>query len=139
MIRRLVLTETATGVTYTARTSIPHGARLLDVYLETTAAWTAATCPVDVGDSDAADALVGAQNLKAQQGIPGSGAGGTDWGNGLSDSDGPISAGGPGKFYPSGDLVTVVASPTVPGGPTGLSYVTLLLELGAVVNPAAVV
>ena len=51
--------------------------------------------------------------------------GGTDWGNGLNGTTGPFSAGGPGKLYPSGDVVTAVVTPTVPGGPTGISAITL--------------
>ena len=139
MIRTLTFTETSTGATYTARTSIPRGARLLEVFLETTVAWTAATAPVDVGDSDAADALVKAANLKAQQGIDSSGKGGTDWGNGLNGTTGPYSTGGPGKLYPAGDVITAVLSPTVPGGPTGVSRITLWIELNATTNPATVV
>lgn len=127
-VRTLTFVETANGATYTARTSIPPGARIVDVLLETFTAWTAATAPIDVGDSDAADALVGAADLASQQGVVGSGSGGTDWGNGLTDADGPYSAGGPGKLYPSGDLITAVVTPTVPGGPTGVSRVTILFE-----------
>ena len=42
MMRRVVLTETASGLTYTAQTSVPAGARIVDVLVETTAAWAAA-------------------------------------------------------------------------------------------------
>lgn len=127
-VRTLTFTETLDGVTYTAATSVPKGWRVLDVFVETTVGWTAATAPLDVGDSDANDALVAAVNLKAQQGIAGKDANGTDWGNGLSDADGPASAGGPGKLYPAGDTITAVATATVPGGPTGISRLTLWLE-----------
>lgn len=139
MLRTLTFTETALGVTYTARTSVPAGARLLDVLVETTTGWAAATAPLDVGDSDASDALIAAVDLKAAQGAAASGLGGTDWGNGLSDSDGPYSAAGPGKLYPSGDVITAVVAPTVPGGPTGVSKVTLVLELAGTVRAARVV
>lgn len=127
-LRVLTLTETVDGATYTAVTSIPPNWRLMDVYLETDVAWTAATCPVDVGDLDGADSLAAAVDLASQQGIAGKDASGTDWGNGLTDADGPVSSSGPGKLYPSGSIITAVASPTVPGGPTGVSRVTLLLE-----------
>lgn len=140
MMRRLVLTETATGVTYTARTSIPAGARILDVLIETTAAWTASTCPISVGDSDAADALVQAYDAAAVTFLNDLGGtfGGTAWGDAAGNGT-AYSSSGTGKLYPTGDLITVVASPTVPGGPTGLTYVTLLLELPSVVRQAAVV
>ncbi len=140
MLRRLVLTETATGVTYTARTSIPAGGRLLDVLIETPDAWTAATCPIDVGDVDAADALVAAfdaANVGYVNGRSGNYAG-TAWGD-ASGNGAPYRALGTGKLYPTGSLITVVASPTVPGGPTGLTYVTLLIDVGSIVNPAGVV
>lgn len=139
MIRLLTFTETVAGATYTAKTSIPKGARLLDVLLETTTAWTAATAPITIGDADAADSLVKAADLAAQQGIDANTQGGTNWGNGLNGTDGPVSAGGPGKLYPSGGLITAVCSPTVPGGPTGVSRVSFLIETASVNNPASVV
>lgn len=138
MIRTLRFTETIDGATYTASTSIPAGGRILDVLLETTAAWTAATAPLDVGDADASDALVGAEAMDGLVGKAAAGAGGTDWGNGLGDTDGPQSAGGPGKSYPAGGTITAVVTPTVPGGPTGLSAVTLLIELPGVSRRAVV-
>lgn len=139
MIRELHFTETVDGVTYTAVTSMPAGARLLDILIETYTGWTAATADLDLGDSDANDALAAAVDLTGQMGVAGNGAGGTDWGNGLSDSDGPYSAGGPGKLYPNGDLITAVVTAGTPGGPTGFSRVSLLLELRGVSNPATVV
>lgn len=141
MIRTLTFTETATGVTYTAVTTVPAGSRLLDIYVETTVAWTAATATLDIGDSDAADSLAASAtaDLAAQQGIAGSAAGGTDWGNGLAAADGPISSAGPGKLYPTGDTITAVCAPTVPGGPTGVSKITLLLETPSVHRAATVV
>lgn len=138
-VRTLTFTETVAGLTYTAVTSVPKGARILDVLLESTAAWTAATSDLDVGDSDAADALVQAQDMSAQFGQPAAGAGGTDWGNGLTGADGPFSATGPGKLYPSGDLITAVITATVPGGPTGISRVTILFEFAGAHRAATVV
>ena len=138
-VRTLTFVETVAGVTYTAVTSVPKGARILDVLLETTAGWTAATADLDVGDSDAADALVGALDVSSQFGIAASGGGGTDWGNGLSDADGPYSSVGPGKLYPSGDIITAVITATVPGGPTGLSRVTILFEIAGAHRVATVV
>ena len=138
MLRILTFTETDTGVTYTAKSSIPPGARLLDVLLETTVAWTAATAPVDVGDSDASDALVKAADLAAQQGIGAGGTGGTDWGNGLTGTDGPYQTGGAGKLYPNGDTITAVISPTVPGGPTGVSRITLMFDMSGTTRRAVV-
>lgn len=135
-IRVLTFTETVAGATYTARCSLPDGSRLLDVLLETTVAWTAATAPVDVGDADAADALVAATDLAAQQGIAATGLGGTDWGNGLVGADGPYSAGGPGKLYPAGAAIVAVITPTVPGGPTGISRVSLWYEAANVTRAA---
>ncbi len=131
MIRTLLFTEDDTSLTYTAEISIPVGARLLDIYVETDVAWTAATAPLDVGDSDASDALcdAGTVDLTGQQGIAGSACAGTDWGNGLTAADGPISNGGPGKLYPSGDTITAVATATVPGGPTGISRIVLFLQV----------
>jgi len=129
-VRTLTFTETVAGLVYTAVTSIPKGARIIDVLIESTAAWTAATALLDVGDSDAADALIQAQDMTSQFGINAIAAnGGTDWGNGLIQADGPYSSTGPGKLYPSGDIITAVITATVPGGPTGLSRVTILFEI----------
>jgi len=140
MVRSVTFTETVAGVTYTAVTSIPAGARLLDIAVETTAAWTAMTAPVDVGDSDATDALVKGHDLAAIQGaVLAAAGGGTDWGNGLIGATGPYSAGGPGKLYPTGDVITAVCSPTVPGGPTGVSKLTLIFELPGTSRAATVV
>jgi hypothetical protein len=138
-VRVLTLTETVAGVTYTATTSVPKGARILDVLTETTVAWTAATAPVDVGDGDGADSLIAAADLAAQQGAAATGLGGTDWGNGLTDADGPQSAGGPGKLYPNGGTIVAVCTPTVPGGPTGVSRITLLFEFAGATRAAVVV
>lgn len=129
MIRTLFFTETVAGATYTASVTVPAGARLLDVLVDTSVAWTAVTAPIDVGDSDASDALVNGFDMAAQGGTAAKSKGGTDWGDGLSGNNGPLSAVGPGKFYPNGDTITAVCSPTVPGGPTGVSSVSLLLEI----------
>lgn len=140
MMRRLVLTETASGLTYTAVTSVPVGARILDVLVETTAAWAAATVTVDVGDSDGADSLAAAVDVSAVLYANDSGGtfGGTAWGDTGGDGK-SYSGGGSGKLYPAGDLITVTATATVPGGPTGLTYVTLLMETASVVQRASVV
>lgn len=134
-LRTLTFTETVDGVTYTARTSLPVGARLLDVLLETTEAWTAASADLDVGDADAADALITAYDLTsvAFKNADGSGAVGGAWGNdggdgapyGGSDNSG---GGGSGKLYPNGATITAVVTAGTPGGPTGLSSVSLLFE-----------
>ena len=133
MVRTIRFTETADGATYTGKVSVPAGARLLDLLLETTVAWTAATAPLDVGDSDASDALIAAMDIA---GVTfgdsyGLNFNGTAWGNANNDG-GPAYNGGSGKLYPNGDTITAVITPTVPGGPTGISTVTLLLELGGV-------
>lgn len=126
--RVLTFTETATGVTYTAKCSLPPGSRLLDVLIETTVAWTAATAPLDVGDSDAADALVQALNVAAQDFTSaGAKTSGTAWGDSGGNGSAYLSSGS-GKLYPSGATITAVISPTVPGGPTGVSRVTLWFE-----------
>lgn len=140
MMRRLVLTETASGLTYTAQTSVPVGARILDVLIETFTDWTAASLAIDVGDSDATDALVAAfaAETAAATFVNGSViSSGTAWGDaaGLGHA---YTDGGTGKLYPSGDLITVVGTATVPGGPTGLTYVTLLMELPGVVRQSVV-
>lgn len=138
--RVLTFTETAAGVTYTASCSLPKGSRLLDVLVETTVAWTAATAPIDVGDADAADALVSGDDIAAQQGVTAAFNGsGTDWGNGLNGASGPYSASGPGKLYPNGAIITAVVTPTVPGGPTGISRITLWFEQAQNQYRAAVV
>jgi len=140
MMRRIVLTESASGLTYTARTSVPVGARIVDVLIEQLAAWTAATITVDVGDSDAPDALVAAYDISGAGFSTAANASGTAWGdafgNGAPYSD-PAQL-GTGKLYPTGDLINIVATATVPGGPTGLTYVTLLMETGSVIRQAEV-
>lgn len=140
MMRRIVLTETASGLTYTAQTSVPVGARILDVLVETTAAWSAATIAVDVGDSDASDALASAVDASGVVFSSGVNNGGTAWGNaggdGAAYSD--TASGGTGKLYPAGDIITVVGTATTPAGPTGLTYVTLLLETASVVKQSTV-
>jgi hypothetical protein len=138
-VRTLTLTETVAGLTYTGRVSVPAGARVIDVLVETTAAWAAATAALDVGDSDANDALIGALSVSAQGAWVASANGGTDWGNGLTDNTGPYSAGGPGKLYPSGDTITAVVTATVPGGPTGHTVVTVLYEFAGVHRVATAV
>jgi len=128
MLRTLSFTETIAGATYTASCSVPAGYRLIDLIIETTTAWTAATAPVDIGDSDGGDSLVQTLDLAPQGGVTAAGGGGTDWGNGLTGADGPYSAGGAGKLYATADTITAVVTPTVPGGPTGISRVTAWLE-----------
>ncbi len=137
-VRTLTFTETQTGVGYTGVTSIPPGARLMDVLIETFTAWTAATAVLDLGDADGAEALVKDHAAKAAQGVAGAGTGGLDWGNGLTGATGPYSAGGPGKLYPTGDVLTAVITPTVAGGPTGISRVTIWYEFAGVQRVAAV-
>lgn len=139
MIRTLFFAETVAGATYTASVTVPAGARLLDVLVDTSVAWAAATAPIDVGDSDAADALVKNFDMAAQGGTAGKSKGGTDWGDGLTGNNGPLSAVGPGKLYPNGDTITAVVSPTVPGGPTGISSVSLLIEIPSTHRVAVVV
>lgn len=140
MMRRLVLTETATGTTYTAETSIPVGARITDVLIETFAAWTAGSIAVDVGDSDDPQALIAAYDLTGAAYSTAANGSGTAWGD-SSGNGAPYSAAlgvGTGKLYPSGDLITVVGTAGTPGGPTGLTYVTLLIEQASVVRQASV-
>lgn len=141
----MTFTETVDGATYTASIDLPANTRLLDVLVETFTAWTAATAPLDVGDSDAADALASGLNVAAQMGVVGANATGTDWGNGLTGADGPYgyngtqaSTSGPGKLYPAGDTITAVITPTVPGGPTGVSRVTLIAQVEAAAVAAVV-
>ena len=129
-IRVITIAETVAGLTYTGRTTLPPGSRLIDVMIESDTAWTAAVAALDLGDVDAADALAAAVDVTAQFGAAGAGQGGTDWGNGLTDSDGPYSAAGPGKWYPNGTTVTAVVTAGTPGGPTGQSRVTLWYEPG---------
>jgi hypothetical protein len=138
-VRVLTFTETVAGVTYTAVTSLPKGSRLLDVLIETTVAWTAATAALDLGDVDASDALAAAVDLTSQFGVAGANQGGTDWGNGLTDSDGPYSATGPGKLYPAGSPITAAVTAGTPGGPTGISRVTLWYEFAGPSRAASVV
>jgi len=140
MMRRLVLTETASGLTYTAQTSVPVGARILDVLFETVEAWTAATIAVSVGDSDGAHSLAASFDASSVIFSTAANGSGDGWGNAGGDG-GPYSAGegsGTGKLYPNGDLVTVQGIATTPGGPTGLTYVTLLMELPSVIRQATV-
>lgn len=140
MVRTLTFVETVDGETYTARTSVPPGARLLDLLIETTEAWTAASADLDVGDSDASDALCSAVDLTSV--VFGDSYNinfnGTAWGNAAGDGS-PTFVGGTGKLYPSGDLITAVVTAGTPGGPTGLSRVTLLLELPALQRRAVAV
>jgi len=140
-MRRIVLTETASGLTYTAQTSVPVGARITDVLIESLAGWTAATITVDVGDSDASDALVAAYDVSSAGFSTAANGSGTAWGD-AAGNGAPYSTAagvGTGKLYPAGDLITVVGTATVPGGPTGLTYVTLLMEPASVVRQATVV
>jgi hypothetical protein len=139
MLRTLSIVETDAGLTYTARASVPAGARLLDVLIESSAAWTAATADLDVGDLDGADALIASADITGTDGSAAEGLGGTDWGFGRDGTNGPYSASGPGKLYPSGSTITAVVTATVPGGPTGISLVTLLLELPGTHRAATVV
>lgn len=139
MLKVISIVETVAGVTYTGQTSIPAGARVMDAYLETTSAWTAGTAPCDVGDSDAVDALAAAVDIAGVGITDGATGAGTDWGNGLTAVNGPISALGAGKLYLNDDTVTAVVSPTVPGGPTGASRVILWVELDTTIHDALVV
>jgi hypothetical protein len=124
-LRILRFAETVDGVTYTARTNIPKGARLLDILMETTVGWTAATASLDVGDSDGADSLINGQDISNVDGVTiDSAAGGTYW----ASPPNPYSGSGTGKLYPAGDSITAVVTATVPGGPTGLSSVALWFE-----------
>jgi hypothetical protein len=138
MMRRIVLTETASGLTYTGVTSVPAGARIVDVLVETTAAWAAATVAVDIGDSDDPQALAAAYDISSVVYDTGVNTNGTAWGD-ASGTGNPYSAQGTGKLYPAGDLITVVGTATTPAGPTGLTYVTLLMELGSIVRQSTVV
>ena len=128
MIRTMTFTETVAGITYTATTSVSPGYRLLDVLVETDTAWTAATAALTIGDSDATDSLVKALSVKAQGGTAAKSKSGTNWGNGLNGTNGPYSAAGPGKLYPSGSIITAIVTAGTPGGPTGISRVQLLME-----------
>lgn len=139
MIRTLNFTQTETGTVYTAHTSIPAGARLMDLDLETFAAWTCSTAAISIGDADGAATLVSAANIKAQQGIPAKAKGGTNWGNGLVGTTGPISALGPGKLYPTGGPITAVLTVGTPSGETGITVVSLWIEMPTVVRAASVV
>lgn len=124
-LRILRFAETVDGATYTARTNVPKGARLMDILAETTAAWTAATALLSVGDSDGADSLVQDQGVADLGGVNGKGmARGADW----STDGNPYGDGNAGKLYVAGDTITAVVVATVPGGPTGLSSVVLWFE-----------
>lgn len=140
-VRTLTFAETASGVTYTAVTSIPPGARLLDVLVETTAAWTAATADLTIADNEAEDALASAYDITSEGFSTAANTGGTAWGNG--DGDGaPYSAGegsGTGKLYPTGSEITAVVTAGTPGGPTGVTVVTLVLETPTTARRATVV
>jgi hypothetical protein len=140
MIRTLTFTETAAGVTYTAFTSVPPGCRILDVLVETDAAWTAATAALDIGDSDASDALANAYDITAVGYVNSAGGplGGTAWGD-AGGGGGPYSNSGSGKLYPSGDIITAVVTAGTPGGPTGISRVCLLIEQVPLLRRATVV
>lgn len=139
MIRTLLFTQTETGVTYTAVTSIPAGARLMDLDIETFTAWTCSTAAISIGDADAANSLVSAASVKALQGIPAKAKGGTNWGNGLSGTTGPISALGPGKLYPNGGIITAIVTVGTPSGETGVTRITLWIETPSVEREASVV
>jgi hypothetical protein len=141
MMRRIVLTETASGLTYTGVTSVPAGARITDVLMETFSAWAAATLDIVVGDSDAPDALIGNTDVSAVGFATAAPNGGSAWGDSGGNGN-PYSNAmglGTGKLYPSGDLITVIGTATTPAGPTGLTYVTLLIELGSIVRQSTVV
>lgn len=135
MLRTILLTETVDGATYTGSVSVPAGWRVLDLLVETFVAWTAATADLDVGDSDAADALAAAFDLTGVTFQSGTGVGGTTWGNADGDGD-PYSGSGTGKLYPAGETITAVVTSTTPGGPTGISRVTLWMEPAGVTRRA---
>lgn len=131
----MAFTETVAGLVYTGSVSIPAGARVLDILVETSAAWTAATADLDVGDSDATDALASALDVSAVAYQSGNTLlGGTAWGDagGNGDTYAGGTAGGTGKLYPAGDVLTAVITATVPGGPTGHTAVTVLYEFPGV-------
>jgi hypothetical protein len=125
-LRILRFNETASGATYTARTNIPKGARLIDIFAETTVGWTAATANLDLGDSDGADSLITSMDMTSpvSVNVKGSGASGSKW---ASPPD-PYSDQGAGILYPAGDTITAVITAGTPGGPTGLSSVVLWFE-----------
>ncbi len=106
--------------------------------VETSAAWAAATITVDIGDSDDPQALAAAYDISSVVYDTGVNTNGTAWGD-ASGTGNPYSAQGTGKLYPAGDLITVIGTATTPAGPTGLTYVTLLMELGSIVRQSAVV
>lgn len=138
MVRTLTFVETADGATYTARTTVPAGSRLLDVLIETTEAWTASSADLDVGDSDEADAIAAAVDLTSVTFVNGAASSGTAWGNAGGDGK-AYGDGGTGKLYPAGDLITAVVTAGSPGGPTGISAVTLVLEYAGAQRRAAAV
>lgn len=124
MFRTIEITETVDGATYTGSVSVPKGWRVMDLLVETFTAWTAATADVDVGDSDAADALLTAQDLTSVFFASGGNLHGSAWGNAAGDGE-PYGAGGTGKLYPNGDTITAVVTAGTPGGPTGVSRATV--------------
>lgn len=133
--RVLTLTETVDGVTYTASTSLPKGARLLDALVETPAEWTA-TAALDLGDGDAADALISALDVAPFLFSSGD-HGGTAWGDANGNGN-AYSNSGTGKVYPAGATITAVITAGAPGGPTGLTRVTLLYEFAGLTRAAVV-
>ena len=108
-------TETAGAGTYTATVALPAGAVLVDVDMETTAAWAATTAAWTI--SDTAGVIQDGQNAKT--------VGFQD----LLNSGGTINYYGvwgynntaPMRAYPAGDTITCVITTTGAGGTTGRS------------------
>jgi len=123
-LRVLRFVETVDGATYTAVTNLPRGSRLIDILMETTVAWTAATADLDIGDFNGADTLMSAADLTSTFSASVGSSGASGWAN----PPNPYSNSGAGILYPNGTPITAVVTATTPGGPTGISQVCLFFE-----------
>lgn len=131
ILRDVTFDETAGAGTYTGTVAVPAGARLLDVLVETTAGWAAATAALTISDvAGGAASLLSALNVKAAQSKNIQGATGA--------FTNAYSSGKAGSRYAAADTITCALVTTGSGGTTGRTRVAFLIGRGLAQTKAAV-